>query len=82
MKGTFPRGIWYEEPKKRFRVRKYRNGVSYLKGYYRTFDEAEVALKELDEYLESIPKSRKQRRNASEPDPSLAGTTQSIRARQ
>ena len=82
MKGTLPRGIWYEAPKKRFRVRKYRNGVSYLKGYYRTFEEAELALKELDDYLDSIPKKRKKRSDASELDPSLAGTTQSIRNRQ
>ena len=82
MKGTLPRGIWYEAPKKRFRVRKYRNGWSYLKGYYRTFEEAEIALKELDDYLETIPKKRKQRADASEPDPTLAGTTKSIRSRQ
>jgi hypothetical protein len=63
-------------------VRKYRNGVSYLKGYYRTFEEAELALTELDNYLATIPKSRKQRQGTSEPDPSLAGTTQSIRNRQ
>lgn len=82
MRGTLPRGIWYEAPKRRFRVRKYRNGVSYLKGYYRTFEEAEAALKELDAYLDNIPKQRKQRSDASVPDPSLAGTTSSIRARQ
>lgn len=82
MKGTLPRGIWYEAPKRRFRVRKYRNGVSYLKGYYRTFEEAEAALQELDAYLENIPKQRKQRSDASVPDPSLAGTMSSIRARQ
>lgn len=82
MTAAFPKGIWYEEPKKRFRVRKYRNGVSYLKGYYRTYDEAEHALKELDAYLETIPKRRNQRQGTFEPDPSLAGTTQSIRDRQ
>lgn len=82
MKGTLPKGVWYEAPKRRFRVRKYRNGIAYLKGYYRTFDEAKIALKELDEYLATIPKKRKKRSDASEPDPSLAGTTQSIRLRQ
>lgn len=82
MKGILPRGIWYEAPKRRFRVRKYRNGVSYLKGYYRTFEEAEVALKALDDYLDNIPKQRKQRDDASVPDSSLSGTTRSIRAKQ
>lgn len=82
MKGILPKGIWYEAPKRRFRVRKYRNGVSYLKGYYRTFEEAERALKELDNYLNNIPKQRKQRTGSSVPDASLAGATQSIRARQ
>lgn len=81
MRGTLPKGIWYEAPKRRFRVRKYRNGLSYLKGYYRTFEEAERALAELDKYLETIPKKRKQRADMSVPDPSLAGTTESIRAR-
>lgn len=77
-----PRGLWYEAPKRRFRVRKYHNGVAYLKGYYRTFDEAEVALAELEEYLATIPKKRKRRESSSVPDISLSGTTRSIRSRQ
>lgn len=77
-----PRGIWYEEPKRRFRVRKYHNGVSYLKGYYRTFDEAQTAHAELVEYLSTIPKQRKKRENSSSPDPTLSGTAKSIRSRE
>ena len=77
-----PRGIWYEEPKRRFRVRKYHNGVSYLKGYYRTFDEAQVAHDELVGYLSTIPKQRKKRENSSSPDPTLSGTAKSIRSRE
>lgn len=77
-----PRGIWYEAPKRRFRVRKYHNGTSYLKGYYRTFGEAQDALTELQEYLSTIPKQRKQRTNASPPDPSLAGTAKSVQSRE
>jgi hypothetical protein len=79
MSETLPRGIWYEAPKRRFRVRKYRNGVSYLKGYYRTFEEAKEALNELDEYLSTIPKERKAHESSAVPDPSLAGTAKSIR---
>ena len=77
-----PRGIWYEAPKRRFRVRKYHNGVSYLKGYYRTFDDAQAALTELETYLSTIPKQRKKRETSSPPDPSLSGTAKSIRSRE
>jgi len=77
-----PRGIWYEAPKRRFRVRKYHNGVSYLKGYYRTFEDAKGALTELEEYLSTIPKQRKKRASSSPPDPSLSGTAKSIRSRE
>ena len=77
-----PRGIWYEAPKRRFRVRKYHNGVSYLKGYYRTFDDAQGALVELETYLSTIPKQRKKRENSSPPDPTLSGTAKSIRSRE
>ena len=79
---TLPRGIWYEAPKRRFRVRKYHNGVSYLKGYYRAFEDASVALTELETYLSTIPKQRKKRESSSPPDPSLSGTAKSIRSRE
>ena len=77
-----PKGLWYEAPKRRFRVRKYHNGVAYLKGYYRTFEEAEEALEDLEGYLSTIPKKRKKRENSPAPDPSLSGTAKSIRSRQ
>lgn len=79
---TLPRGIWYEAPKRRFRVRKYHNGISYLKGYYRTFDRAQEALAQLEGYLATIPKSRKKRESFGTPDTSLSGTATSIRSRQ
>jgi len=77
-----PKGLWYEAPKRRFRVRKYHNGVAYLKGYYRTFEDAEIALGELEEYLTTIPKKRKKRESSPAPDPSLSGTAKSLRSRQ
>jgi len=77
-----PKGLWYEAPKRRFRVRKYHNGLAYLKGYYRTFEDAEVALAELEDYLATIPKQRKKRESSPAPDPTLAGTAKSIRSRQ
>ena len=82
MTQELPRGLWYEAPKRRFRVRKYHNGVAYLKGYYRTFEEAKIALEELESYLATIPKQRKQRASSSPPDPSLSGTAKSIRSRE
>lgn len=79
---TLPRGIWYEAPKRRFRVRKYHNKVAYLKGYYRTFEQAVSALYELEEYLSNIPKVRKERRSKPVTRPTLGGTADSIRERQ
>jgi hypothetical protein len=79
---TLPRGIWYEAPKRRFRVRKYHNKVAYLKGYYRTFDEAKEALSELESYLATIPKERKKREARPVSEPTLAGTADAIRDRQ
>jgi len=82
MTEQLPKGLWYEAPKRRFRVRKYHNGVAYLKGYYRTFEDAQVALQELEEYLSTLPKKRKKRASSSSPDPTLSGTAKSIRSRQ
>lgn len=78
---TLPRGIWYEAPKQRFRVRKYHNKVAYLKGYYPTFTEAQVALVELEKYLSTIPKERKDRRRQAVHHPTLGNTAASIRER-
>jgi hypothetical protein len=81
-----PRGIWYEAPKRRFRVRKYHNKVSYLKGYYRTFSEAQDALQELEDELALIPKLPKRRRGSPGDAPvhssTLSGTVSAIRNRQ
>jgi len=79
---VLPRGIWYEAPKRRFRVRKYHNKIAYLKGYYRTFAQAEIALAELETYLDSIPKERKKRTARVVHQPTLAGTAGAIRDRQ
>lgn len=83
MSQQLPRGVWYEAPKRRFRVRKYRNRVVYLKGYYHTLPEALAALKELNDFLKTIPKSR-QKSKASKPvtKPTLAGAADAIRERQ
>lgn len=51
-----PKGLWYEAPKRRYRVRRYHNKVTYLKGYFRTLDEAVAALDELNADLAKIPK--------------------------
>lgn len=56
-----PKGLWYEAPKRRFRVRRYHNKVTYLKGYYRTLEEAMAALEELNAELALIPKNPRKR---------------------
>lgn len=80
---ALPRGIWYEAPKRRYRVRKYHNRVVYLKGYYRNLDDARAALKELEEHLATIPKVRRGS-NSERPvsKPSVAGTADAISKRQ
>lgn len=62
---ALPKGIWYEAPKRRFRVRRYHNKITYLKGYYRTFERAEVALSELNMELALIPKDKRRRREST-----------------
>ena len=58
MAKKLPPGLWYEHDRRRWRVRRYRNRVPYLKGYYATKAEALAALRELNEELMSIPKRR------------------------
>jgi hypothetical protein len=60
-----PKGLWYEADKRRYRVRRYHNKVTYLKGYYRTFDKAKAALDELNVFLSTIPKNKRQRESES-----------------
>lgn len=59
-----PKGLWYEAPKRRFRVRRYHNKVTYLKGYYRTYERAVAALTELNTELALIPKDIRRRRES------------------
>ena len=77
-----PRGIWYERSKNRYRVRRYRNHVTYLAGYFSTEEEAMAALAELDAFLDSIPRERRSAASQSVvhvPVGSFAGVTQSLR---
>jgi hypothetical protein len=59
-----PKGIWYEAPKRRYRVRRYHNKITYLKGYYRTYGAACAAMDELNAELSMIPKEKRQRRKS------------------
>ena len=70
-----PKGLWYEAPKRRFRVRRYHNKITYLKGYYRTYDSARAALNELEAELALIPKEKRRRRGS--PDNTIVQTTES-----
>ena len=53
-----PRGIWFEEPRGRYRVRKYRNGKSHLV-YCKTEAQARAALRDLEQSLKAEPKQRR-----------------------
>lgn len=52
-----PLGIWFEAGRKRYRVRKYRNGKPHLV-YCKTLEQAREALRELNKSLEVEPKLR------------------------
>ena len=57
-----PRGIWYEESRKRYRVKLYRNNIPYLGGYFSTLKAALAKHAELKAKLKAIPKLRKGQR--------------------
>jgi hypothetical protein len=64
-----PKGLWYEEPKRRFRVRRYHNKVVYGPKYFRTLGAAMAALEALAEEIAQIPKNQRpprQKNNRSE----------------
>lgn len=55
----FPKGLWYETKRRRYRVRRYHNKVVYGPYYYRTLDQALLKLNEVNSMLEEIPKIRR-----------------------
>lgn len=46
-----PRGVWYDAPNRRWRVRRYKNRKAYLVGYFDTLEQAVAAHAELDRSL-------------------------------
>jgi hypothetical protein len=54
-----PKGLWYEPERRRYRVRKYRNGTVYGPYYFRTLEEAYARLQSLNEELAAIPKVKR-----------------------
>lgn len=80
---NLPRGVWFEAAKNRYRVRRYRNHITYLAGYYPTAEQAIAALKELDEFLDSIPRERRSSDSTVQvPVGSFSGVVQSLREEQ
>lgn len=87
-----PRGVWYEAPKDhtrpkgRYRVRLYKNGIPYLRGYYDTVDAAIDALMALKTLLNDVPELPKRKRGtvqkAPVPGANLADVLAAIRSRQ
>ena len=76
---SLPRGIWFEAAKNRYRVRKYRNRIPYLIGYFPTLAEAQAALSQLDEKLTGIPKRRRRHTHRPPPCASFSGVASSLR---
>jgi|VirMetMinimDraft_7_1064189.scaffolds.fasta_scaffold00786_13 hypothetical protein len=56
----FPKGLWYEVPRRRYRVRKYHNQVVYGPWYFRTLDGAMAKLSEVNQMIALIPKAKRQ----------------------
>lgn len=55
----FPKGLWYETKRRRYRVRKYHNKVVYGPYYYRVLEDALIKLAEVNTMLDGIPKERR-----------------------
>jgi len=58
---SLPKGVWYEADKRRYRVRRYHNKVVYGPYYYRTLEAAMTKHESLDDFLQTIPKTRRPR---------------------
>lgn len=59
---TLPKGVWYEAPKRRYRVRKYHNKTVYGPYYFRTLEAAMARYESLCAELAQIPKDPRPRR--------------------
>lgn len=73
-----PRGIWFEADRNRYRIRRYRNGRSYVR-YRDTLEAALTAYQELSQQLEAIPKlPQGARRTGTVPVGTFSGLTQAL----
>lgn len=80
MTEKLPRGIWFDGEKNRYRVRKYRNGKSYLR-YRRTLDAALKVFDELSKELTKIPKlTREQMKRGVVPRATFKGMAKAMRS--
>lgn len=55
----FPKGLWYEPDRRRYRVRRYHNNIVHGPWYYRTLEDALLKLDEVNAMLADIPKVRR-----------------------
>lgn len=70
---ALPRGIWFEPERNRFRIRKYRNGRTFIR-YRDTLDEAFEVLNDINKTIATIPKlPRGTRRIGAVPVSTFAG---------
>jgi hypothetical protein len=78
MSAPLPRGVWFEEDRSRYRIRRYRNGRAYVR-YRDTPDAALKAYDELSRELAAIPKlPRGARRTGAVPVGTFTGLTQAL----
>jgi hypothetical protein len=78
MSEPLPRGIWFESERNRYRIRRYRNGRSYVR-YRETLEEALTAYQDLSRQLEAMPKlPRGARRGGTVPVGTFSGLTKAL----
>lgn len=67
MSQPLPKGIWYDAPNRRWRVRRYKNRVPYLVGYFATLEAALEAHAELSEKLTTVRQLKRGEREIAKP---------------
>lgn len=78
MSDGLPRGVWYEESRNRYRIRKYRNNKPYLL-YRATREEALEAYKQLCEKVAKIKRHKRgEKISGPVPTSTFAGLAQAV----
>jgi hypothetical protein len=64
---ALPAGVWYDAPNRRYRVRRYKNRIPYLVGYFPTLEAALEAHAALSTQLSGVRQLKRGERVAAKP---------------